>query len=181
MYAMSESLKKFDIKDTKRILLGWPPKIAYDGNVDEVVAFYSKASGQTQERTSFFKGKKLTSIFIYAMCLGKLQGESRRFEIDTVTKKTDERRNIDLKHFADQPEYVWMMVAVALEETKDSDGNPTMEIFKEPKKILGICEGYANGGIGDLIKLAESGGTDDQFRGYLIKLRKLIDTKTDKK
>ena len=118
-----------------------------------------------------FEQQDLSQLWILRRVM---QGESLPFEKDTVTKKTDERRTIDLKHFHNQPEYVWMMVAVALEETKDSNGNPTMEIFKEPKKIIKICEEYANGGIGDLIKMAESGHSDDQFRGYLIKLRELI-------
>ena len=178
----NEPEKRIDVRDVRRFLLGFGEvKVAYDGVRQNVRNFYDNVVGATGTRGGFFEGMKATDIFIYAMCLGKLQGESLPFEKDTVTKKTDERRTIDLKHFANQPEYVWMMVAVALEETKDSNGNPTMEIFKEPKKIIGICEGYANAGIGDLIKMAESGGTDDQFRGYLLKLRELIDAKTNKK
>ena len=38
----------------------------------------------------------------------------------------------------------FMALNVFENETKDEDGNPTMDIFKEPKKITDICEKYAN-------------------------------------
>jgi len=172
----NEEVKRIDVRDVRRFLATFGEiKVAYDGARPDVRDFYDNVEGQKGIRGGFFEGKKLTDIFIYAMCLGKSHNESLDFEIDKVTKKKDRRATIDLKYFADQPEYVWMMVAVALEETKDSKGNPTMDIFQEPKKIIEICEKYANGGIGDLIKMAENVSRDDQFRGYAIKLRELID------
>jgi hypothetical protein len=162
--------KSFDIRDTKRILLGWPNKIAYDGNIPEVVAFYSKASGETQRRKSFFESKKLTDIFIYAMCLGKHAG----IPADYVKKdgKIDRRATIDVEYFASQPEYVWMMIATALEDTK---GN--MDIFKDPAKIVEICEKYANYGIHELIEMENDVSGDDPYRGYDKKLSELLDEK----
>ena len=71
-----------------------------------------------------------------------------------------------------------MMVAIALDETRDADGRPTMDIFKEPRKITEICEKYANGGIGELIRISEDTGIDDLFRGYVLKLRELIQEKS---
>ena len=41
-----------------------------------------------------------------------------------------------------------------------------------------ICEKYANGGIGELIRIASDVGSDDLFRGYAKKLRELIETKS---
>ena len=173
---MSESPKKFDIKDTKRILLGWPPKIAYDGNNDAVVAFYSKASGQTQERTSFFKGKKLTSIFIYAMCLGKRKGLYNDYE--KKDGKIDRRATIDVEYFASQPEYVWMMIATAFDHAKNVDGmdsNQLLELFDNPTKIVQICEKYANYGIHELMNMNDKASVGDPYRGYDEKLNELLD------
>lgn len=178
----NEDSGRIDVRDIRRFLATFGEiKVAYDGVRKDVRAFYDKVEGQKNVRGGFFEGKKLTDIFIYAMCLGKYHNESLPYEIDDVTKKIERRATIDLEYFANQPEYVWMMVAVALEETKDSKGNPTMDIFKEPKKIIEICEGYANGGIGDLIKMAENVSVDDQFRGYAIKLRELIAAQIDEK
>lgn len=173
---MSESPKKFDIKDTKRILLGWPPKIAYDGNNDQVVEFYSKASGQTQERTSFFKGKKLTSIFIYAMCLGKRKGLYNDYE--KKDGKIDRRATIDVEYFASQPEYVWMMIATAFDHAKNVDGmdsNQLLELFDNPAKIVEICEKYANYGIHELMDMNDKASVGDPYRGYDEKLNELLD------
>ena len=173
---MSESPKKFDIKDTKRILLGWPPKIAYDGNNDTVVSFYSKASGQTQERTSFFKGKKLTSIFIYAMCLGKRKGLYSEYE--KKDGKIDRRATIDVEYFASQPEYVWMMIATAFDHAKNVEGmdsNQLLELFDNPTKIVQICEKYANYGIHELMNMNDKASVGDPYRGYDDKLNELLD------
>ena len=128
-------------------------------------------------RVEGFEGKKLTDIFIYSMCLGKFEFGPLDFQ-KNKEGKLNIRRNIDLEYFSNQPEYVWMMVAVALDETRDKNGKPTMDIFKEPKKITDICEKYANGGIGELIRIAEDVQTDDLFRGYAKKLRELIETKS---
>ncbi len=173
-----EEEKRIDVRDMRRFLATFGEiKVAYDGARPDVRAFYDKVEGQKSTRGGFFEGKKLTDIFIYAMCLGKSENESRNFEIDGVTGKTDRRATIDLEYFANQPEYVWMMVSVALNETKDLNGNPTMEIFKEPKKIIEICEKYANGGISDLISMADNFSTDDKYRGYAKKLRELLGSK----
>ena len=171
---MSNS-KKFNIKDTKRILLGWPPKIAYDGNINEVVEFYSKASGQTQERTSFFKGGKLTDIFIYAMCLGKHAGLYNDYEI--MDGKKDRRATIDVEYFANKPEYVWMMIATAFDHAKNvenMDNNQLLKLFDNPSKIVDICEKYANYGIHELIKINNEVGVGDPYRGYDEKLSELL-------
>ena len=178
MNEMSEEEIKesYTVRDVKRFLFGFGEiKVAYDGNRKAVRDFYDNVEGATKTRGGFFEGKKATDIFIYAMCLGRNLGESLPYEKDPETKKTDRRATIDLKHFADQPEYVWMMVSTALEETKNSQGGPTMDIFREPKKILDICEGYAKAGIGELIKMANNATRDDMFRGYALKLRELVE------
>ena len=171
-----EIKESYTVRDVKRFLFGFGEiKVGYDGNRKAVRDFYDNVEGATKMRGGFFEGKKATDIFIYAMCLGKTLEESLPYEKDPETKKIDRRATIDLKHFADQPEYVWMMVSTALADTKNSQGDPTMEIFREPKKIIEICEGYANAGIGELIKIANNASRDDMFRGYVHKLRQLIE------
>tara|TARA_B110000438_G_C15594566_1_gene555339 strand:+ start:57 stop:599 length:543 start_codon:yes stop_codon:yes gene_type:complete len=179
MKEMSDEEKRIDVRDVSKFLATFGPgyKIGYDGSRDDVAIFYNKIAGQKAKRGSFFEGKKLTDIFIYAMCLGKAEFGTLEFQ-KNKEGKLDIRRNIDLEYFANQPEYVWMMVAIALDETKDAEGRPTMDIFKEPRKITEICEKYANGGIGELIRISEDTGTDDLFRGYLLKLRELIQEKS---
>ena len=46
------------------------------------------------------------------------------------------------------------------------------------KEIAEICEKYANGGIGELMRIAEDVAVDDLFRGYAKKIRELIETKS---
>ena len=179
MKEMSDEENRIDVRDVSKFLatFGAGYKVAYDGARDDVLDFYNKISGQKAKRGSFFEGKKLTDIFIYAMCLGKFEVGQLDFQ-KNKEGKLDIRRNIDLEYFSNQPEYVWMMVAVALDETKDKDGKPTMDIFKEPKKITDICEKYANGGIGELIRIADDYSSDDMFRGYAKKIRELIEDKS---
>ena len=179
MIEMSDEENRIDFRDVSKFLatFGVGYKVAYDGARDDVAEFYNKISGQKGTRGSFFEGKKLTDIFIYSMCLGKFEFGQLEFQ-KNKEGKLNIRRNIDLEYFSNQPEYVWMMVAIALDETRDKDGKPTMDIFKEPKKITDICEKYANGGIGELIRIASDVGSDDLFRGYVKKLRELIAAKS---
>ena len=179
MIEMSDEENRIDVRDVSKFLatFGVGCKVAYDGAREDVAEFYNKVSGQKGKRGSFFEGKKLTDIFIYSMCLGKFEFGQLEFQKNKAGK-LDIRKNIDLEYFNNQPEYVWMMVAIALDETRDKNGKPTMDIFKEPKKIIDICEKYANGGIGELIRIAEDFGSDDMFRGYAKKLRELIGKKS---
>ncbi len=174
---MSSEDHGIDIRDTKRILLGLAGvKVAYDGTSIETRNIYDTVKGETRKYGGFFEGKKDTDIFIYAMCLGKKMGVKLEFQKDDVTGKLDKKANIDIEYFANQPEYVWMMIATALEETKDPQtGKPTMEVFKNPRRIVEICEKYANAGMHELIKMIDDQGPQDPFRGYDIKLRDLLD------
>ena len=176
---MSEE-SRIDIRDTKRILLGLGnAKVAYDGTIEQVRDYYSTVKGATRDKNGFFAGKKDTDVFIYAMCLGKKLGETMPFEKDPITGKTDRRATIDIKYFADQPEYVWLMIATALEDTKDPEtGNPTMEIFENPKKIIEICEQYANAGIHELLRMADDVSGADPFKGFDRKLTGLLENES---
>ena len=65
---MAEKEKKehaFNIRDVSRILLSFgTKKVAYDGNIPEVVEMYAKYSGKTKDRTSFFGGKTDKDILL---------------------------------------------------------------------------------------------------------------------
>lgn len=164
----------FDVRDVKRILLSFGKlKVGYDGNIPEVALFYSKFKGQTKERTSFFSGATDKDIFIYAMCLGKKKGLKNEFV--KINGKVDIKDHIDVEYFARDPEYLWMMLATALTETKDPEtGEPTLDAF-EPKNVLKICQEYANAGIHELMKMEKSIGKQDPFKAYDEKLVELLD------
>ena len=165
-----------DIRDTKRILLGLAGvKVAYDGTNTQTRNIYDHVEGETRKHGGFFEGKKDTDIFIYAMCLGKKLGDRLEFQKDDVTGKIDKKANIDIEYFANQPEYVWMMIATALEDTKDPQtGDPTMDVFKNPKIIVEICQEYANAGMHELIKILDKRSGEDPFRGFDLKIRELL-------
>jgi len=164
----------FDVRDVKRILLSFGTlKVGYDGNIPGVPEFYSKFKGQTRERTSFFSGATDKDIFIYAMCLGKKKGLKNDFV--KIDGKVDIKDHIDVEYFARDPEYLWMMLATALTETRDPETDePTLDAF-EPKNVLKICQEYANAGIHELMKMEKSTGKQDPFKAYDEKLVEVLD------
>ena len=166
---MSESGAKIDIS-ARKFTAGWP-KVGYNGENDAIRNFYSKYSGKTKDRTSLFAFKKLVDIFIFAMTLGKKANIRKSYE-----RKSDRRESIDFEYIAQQPEYVWMMIAIAIEE---SNGN--LDIFREPQtKIINICEEYANYGIELLIDMEErQNSTSDPHAGYEKKFNELLENLND--
>lgn len=153
-------------------------KVAYDGNIPEVVEFYSRFKGKTKERTSFFRGATDKDIFIFAMCLGKKKGLKNEFTTiidENGKKKIDKRESIDMVYFTRDPEYLWMMLATALTETREPETDePTLEAF-DPNNVLKICQEYANAGIHELMKMEKTTGKTDPFKDYDKKLVELLD------
>ena len=167
---MSEEIiskKKIDLS-AKKIVAGWP-NVGYDGENDDVRGFYARASGTTKNRTSMFAQKKLADIFIFAMTLGKNAGATQDYE-----KKSDRKDSINMEYIANQPEYLWMMIAIAIEE---SDGN--LEIFQEPREIIDICERYANYGIKLLMDMENQASVSDPYIGYEEKFGDLLQNLRD--
>ena len=157
------SQKKIDIS-AKKIVAGWP-KVGYDGKNNKIQEFYSKTSGQTKSRTSLFSHKKLADIFIFAMTLGKHEGIKKPY-----SKKSDRKDSIDMEYIASQPEYIWMMIAVAIDES-----NGDLEIFQDPKtKIIDVCEEYANYGIELLMNMESKASVSDPYFGYEEEFDKLL-------
>jgi len=107
------------------------------------------------------------------MCLGKKKGLKNEFV--KIDGKVDIKDHIDVEYFARDPEYLWMMLATALTETKDPEsGEPTLDAF-EPKNVLKICQEYANAGIHELMKMEKVTGRADPFKAYDEKLVELLD------
>ena len=157
--------------DVKGMLAHWP-SIGYDSDVDDVAAFYAKADGQTRNHNSFFYGKKLTDIFIFSMLLGKKAGVTE----DYVNKGKGRKSTIDALRFADNPNYVWMILAVAIDEiSKNQPERDITEIVKpeNAKEVIDICEKYANHGIHELIEINSKEG----FLGYEKLFEKLLEEK----
>ena len=158
-----QSKKKIDIS-AKKIVAGWP-KVGYDGENDAIREFYSRASGKTKDRTSIFASKKLADIFIFAMTLGK--NENIRIP---YAKKSDRKDSIDFEYIVTNPEYLWMMLAIAIEES-----NGDLEIFHDPQtRIINVCEEYANYGIQLLMAMEKKASGKDPHLGYEEKLDSLL-------
>lgn len=168
MSSKEESKQKISIS-AKKLVAGWP-KVGYDKSDPRVFDFYRKMSGTVTDKKSLFRGKRLADVFIFAMALGKHAGIKKPYE-----KKNDRNDNIDIEYFATTPEYVWMLIAVAIEES-----NGDLNIFAEPKtKILDVCEQYANYGIGLLMDMEASATTSDPYYGYEEKFSELLKSKDD--
>lgn len=164
---MSESTKSrnYDMRDTRRMLLGWPSAVGYDRNDPDVLKFYNKDTGRVTDRNSMFSQKKLTDIFIYSMTLGKNEG----VPVDYKDRREDRLASINVEYFASQPQYVWMMIATALEETKGD-----MAVFEKAQTIIDICERYANYGIKKLIGIEDKITSKDPYLGYEELFEKLL-------
>ena len=165
---MSKKEKQIDI-DVKGMLAHWP-SIGYDtlGGKGKVLAFYNKVDGEKIDRASFFYKKKLTDIFIFSMLLGKKEGLKEPY---TDTKSR--RGSIDALRFADNPNYVWMMLAVAIDEISKKDPKRDLTEILNPenaKEVIDICEAYANHGIHELIEMNSKEG----FLGYENKFEELL-------
>lgn len=159
-----KSKKKIDISAIK-LTAGWP-KVGYDKKDERVLQFYAKMSGTVADRKSFFARKKLADVFIFAMALGKNADIKKPYD-----NKGDRRDTIDMEYIATTPEYVWMMIAIAIEE---SGGDLT--IFDDPKtKIIDVCEQYANYGIQLLMDMEQRVNTSDPYIGYEEKFEELLD------
>ncbi len=165
---MSESKTKIDIS-AKKLTAGWP-KVGYDGENDKIRDFYSRASGKTKNRTSFFASKKLADIFIFSMALGKKENIKKPYD-----KKSDRKDSIDFEYIAQNPDYLWMMIAIAIEE---SGGD--LEIFRDPQtRIINVCEEYANHGIELLMDIESRNSASDRYAGYEERFKDLLEELND--
>ena len=162
-----ENIRNIDLS-AKKISAGWP-KVGYDQSNADILGFYAKHSGATKYMHSMFAGKRLADIFIYSMVLGKHAGITEDY-----AKKADRKESIDIEYIAQRPEYLWTMIAVAVEEAKERKIDP-LSIFEKPREhILNVCERYANYGVKILMKMENAATTADPLAGYEEKFKEVL-------
>ena len=116
-----------------------------------------------------FAGRKLADIFIYSMALGKHADLTEDY-----AKKSDRKESIDIEYIAQRPEYLWMMIAVAVEEAKEKKIDP-LGIFENPRKhIYDVCERYANYGVKLLMRIENVTTVKDPLAGFEIKFNEVL-------
>ena len=138
-----------NISKIRRLVSDWPEHISYDKNNSDVSSYYDKYKGYPTNPESFFYNKRHLDIFIYAMSIGKHYGKKSKLKDRSNSLPVD----------ALKEDEIWLMIATALSE---SDTN--LEILKDGKKIVQICEEYANAGITYLIDTDKQDGFMDTFR-----------------
>ena len=164
---MSENTKsKSTVIPVKQLVAGWP-KVGYS-NKDDPSNFYSKTKGARTKRTSMFYKKKLADIFIFAMALGVNERLKKDYN------RGERKDTIDAEYIAQTSEYIWMMIAVAIQEDNSKLLKNPHNLFDEPRKIIDICEKYANYGIDLLIDIDEE-PAPDPYAGYEKKFKEVLD------
>ena len=154
-----ENIQRIDLS-AKKIVAGWP-KVGYNQSDDRIRSFYTKYAGATRDMHSMFAGKRLADIFIYSMVLGKHAGITEDY-----AKKSDRKDSIDIEYIAQRPEYIWMMLAIAVEEAWENKTDP-LSTFENPReRILDVCERYANYGVRILMDMESRATTADPLTGY---------------
>ena len=168
-----ESKRKIDLS-ARKISAGWP-KVGYDGDENNgVLQFYARGAGAKKDRKSMFHGKKLADIFIHAMALGKQVGLTGDYN-----KKSDRKDSIDMEYIAINPEYLWMMISVALVEAEKNGIDP-LEIFENPReRIIDVCERYANYGIDLLMYMDKKATTSDPYAAFEEKFKETLEQMDD--
>ena len=128
------------------LLYGWPENISYNKST-EIEKYFSKERGAVNESTSlFYQKKRILEIFIFAMALGKNRKSYLPWSDISKSKKS-----LTMPTDALTEEEIWLMTCIAI-----SHENKGIEVIKHPKKIVEICEGYANGGIALLLSYDKS-------------------------
>ena len=123
---------------SRQLQADWPVYMSYDNGDSDTDRFYHTGKGAILEESSIFYQKRQIDIFLLAMAIGKEQ----------KTRKPLGKPSNSIRRDALTEEEVWLMCCVALSE---DDAN--LETIADPKKIVKICEEYANGGIKTLIQL----------------------------
>ena len=108
---------------------------------------------------SFLYNQEFTKIFIWAMTLGYIKGESKKIQNPL-------RQNIPTDVFT--PEERWMMISIYM-----SKKNKTIDALFEADEILSNAEKYANGGFPFLWDMYKKNSNnpieeiEEEFRLYL--------------
>lgn len=156
---MSESNNKgYDL------LKNWPENISYHKSTD-IENYFSKEHGAVTDSASLFHEKKrILEIFIFAMALGKNRNSYLPWSDIPKSKKS-----LSMPTDALTEEEIWLMTCVAI-----SHENKGVEVIKNPKKIVEICEGYANGGIALLLSYDKSPNPLEKFEEEFESLLQIV-------
>lgn len=149
---MSEN---FLSKKATELISNWPEWISYPSAPEKndwhkVGTYYSNSDGAITDPDSLFFSKEHRmrglDIFIFAMALGKNRNNFLPWDSLKGVKPQPNMPKSALREYE-----IWLMASVAI-----SHENSTA-ILNDPRKIISICEGYANGGIALLMTWDSNG------------------------
>lgn len=106
-------------------------------------AIYTDLTGRAANGVEDIPFLKMPDLFVAAACLGAKHNQFRELE--------GKKRDIFVADALDAKAQIPVLMALAYEKTKD------FEILSEPKLVLEICQGWANGGIQALNTELKSG------------------------
>ncbi len=133
----------------RRLQEDWPFNMSFEQSDDEIVNFYSTSierEGAVVKKDSFFYKKRQLDIFLLAMAIG----------VDSGKREKIKKRSNTIRRDALTEKESWWMCAVALSV------EPELSTLADGKKIVNICEEFANGGIRDLIYLDKNPGIETE-------------------
>lgn len=146
--------------------IGYPDiKKDIDENDDEIkdwmiIKNYYKET-EKNEKSFFYNNKSFRQldIFFIAMSIGIHDGEFKPWE--SLPRGIEKVKNMPTSAALKSEENKWLMIYAALRHiSKNEIPLEAIKILNDKKKIISICEGYANGGIRKVIELDNKGGLD---------------------
>ena len=157
-------------KKAIELISNWPDNISYPSGDEKtwgkVATFYSSKIGAGSQKGSLFyvedERSRLLNIFIMSMCIGKNRGIFSPWESLKNVKPQSNMPKSALKE-----DEIWLMTCVAISHTDSTS------VVNDPKQIVSICEGYANGGI-SLLMSWDSKKILDQYESELEDLIKKL-------
>lgn len=157
-------------KKATELISNWPESISYPSGSDEnwgkVAIFYSTKNGAISQEGSLFYRKdertRLLDIFMMAMSIGKNRDIFLPWEELKGVKAQPNMPKSALREHE-----IWLMTSVAISHTKSTN------VVNDPKQIVSICEGYANGGISLLMSWDSKKNIEEYEKELLDLIKKL--------
>ena len=151
-------------KKASELISNWPDQIAYPSNKSDrdeswkqVEEFYKNAS-KKDEGNLFYNHTEYMRVFIMAMAIGRNRKDCRLWNELEGAKKVK-----TMPKSALHEEEIWLMTSIAIAHENSTN------VINDPKRIVEICEGYANGGIGVLMSW-DGAGTLDRYEEEMLRL-----------
>jgi hypothetical protein len=148
----------------KKLTYDWDKYFAYDVSNEDHKIFYSQnhPNSAVNDKNSFFYGKILWDVFIYAMAIGKYTNNRKEFSRKTGT--------IPIEYAKEQHLYSMIGLIFSLSDVD-------LSILRQPKEIRKICEEYANGGVDVLIEFERTRSPDNPISEYEKQFLKFLKNK----